>query len=209
MSSSRAQIERHVAEPDRAGRGGREHRVDVVGGGEEDADEVVVVDAVALEHLLEQRDDPLVDLLGGVVVDGGGAAQGSDGSGHRRRCYVPGLAAVGAAAARSERAHLVRGERRATRPASSARSASGPMRVRTRRTHGVADRLAHPPDLAVAALVDRERAAALGADERRLGRRGEAVVELDALAQPAQRGPARRALDLGQVLLLDAEATGG
>ena len=64
------------------------------------------------------------------------------------------------------------------------------MRVRTRRTTGMADRLAHAPHLAVAALVDRE------AQQRRrrrsddLGRRGEAVVELDALAQPAQRAPA-------------------
>ena len=50
--------QRHVAEADRAGRRGRERRADVVGGGEQDADEVVVVDAVALEHRLEQRDAP-------------------------------------------------------------------------------------------------------------------------------------------------------
>ena len=41
------------------------------------------------------------------------------------------------------------------------------MRVRTRPTHRVADRLAHAAHLAVAALVDRDRAAAFGGEQRR------------------------------------------
>ena len=59
------------------------------------------------------------------------------------------------------------------------------MRVRTRRSTGMADRLAHAPHLAVAALVDRDAQEA-GVEQRDLGRRGAAVVELDALAQPAR-----------------------
>ena len=71
--------------------------------------------------------------------------------------------------------------------------------------HRMADRLAHAPHLAVAALVDGD-AAERGAHERHLGRRGQAVVELDALAQPAHAPRRRRALHLDQVLLLHAEA---
>ena len=57
--------------------------------------------------------------------------------------------------------------------------------------HGMADRLAHPPHLAVAALVDRDPQHA----RARLGhlrRRGRPVVQLDAVAQPAQRRRRRR-----------------
>ena len=67
------------------------------------------------------------------------------------------------------------------------------------------DRLAHAAHLAVAALVDRDAQEA-GVEQRDLGRRGEAVVELDALAQAAERAAVRLALDLDEVLLVDAEA---
>src|SRR3954451_3035902 len=50
----------------------------------------------------------------------------------------------------------------------------------------VADRLAHPPYLALAPLVDRELELA-PADAADPGRRGAAVLELDPVAQPAQR----------------------
>ena len=75
--------------------------------------------------------------------------------------------------------------------------------------HRVADGLAHPADLAVAALVDGDAQHARSG-WRDLGRRGEAVVELDAVAEPAhsRRRSARRR-DLGEVLLLDAVGWGG
>ena len=67
--------------------------------------------------------------------------------------------------------------------------------------HRVADGAAHAADLAVASLVDDEAQDARG-QHAHLGRRGEPVVELDALAQRPQR-PGRRgaAGDLGHVLL--------
>ena len=67
--------------------------------------------------------------------------------------------------------------------------------------HRVADRLAHPLHLVLAALVDRQ----LEAPRRRgggPGRGGEAVVELDAFREPAQRLAVWVALDLGLVDLV-------
>ena len=49
---SRAE-KRKIAEAQRSGGRRREHGVEVVGSGEDDADDVVVVDAVAFEHLLQ------------------------------------------------------------------------------------------------------------------------------------------------------------
>ena len=40
----------HVAKPDGPGGGGRDHRVDVVGGGEQHRNNVGVVDAIAGQH---------------------------------------------------------------------------------------------------------------------------------------------------------------
>ena len=74
------------------------------------------------------------------------------------------------------------------------------MRVRTSRRTGWPDGLAHPADLAVAALVDHD-AQHPGAHHPDRGRRGQAVVELHPLAQPAQGPGARGALHLDQVLL--------
>ena len=91
-------------------------------------------------------------------------------------------------------------------PGGRRRSWIGPILVRTSRVTGMADGLAHPPDLAVAALVDRDAQhprARLG----HLRRRRRAVVELDAVAQPAHRPRRHRtAADRGQVLLVDAVA---
>ena len=79
------------------------------------------------------------------------------------------------------------------------------MRVRTRRTHRVADGLAHAPHLAVAALVDRE-------PQQRRG--GTSATCAGAVIPSSSSTPSRsrrsapgdgRALDLGEVLLLDAE----
>ena len=52
----------------------------------------------------------------------------------------------------------------------------------------MADGLAHPPDLAVAALVDHETQE-VGRHQAGLGRRGAAVGQVDALPQLAQRRP--------------------
>src|SRR5690606_31669296 len=74
------------AETELARCGRREHGVDVVGRREDDADEVVLGDVVAIEHLLEQRDHALEDVLLDVFVDGGRAAEGSN-VWHGRGCY--------------------------------------------------------------------------------------------------------------------------
>src|SRR5215203_4167374 len=67
------------------------------------------------------------------------------------------------------------------------------------RLDAVPDRLAHPPHLALATLVDGDLELARG-DATDLRRRGAAVVELDALAELAQRRLVhRRAADDGAV----------
>jgi len=65
-----------------AGARGWEGGPDVVGGREQDADDVVVVHPVALAHRLQQHHDPLVDVHLFVDVDGGGTTEGSEGGGH-------------------------------------------------------------------------------------------------------------------------------
>src|SRR5207245_8395311 len=72
----------YVAQADDPGRGGGEHGRDVLGSGDDDADQVILVDLVAGQHLLYEGADPLVDLLGGVDVDGGRPSQGPYGGGH-------------------------------------------------------------------------------------------------------------------------------
>ena len=52
--------------------------MDVVGGGEEHTDDVVVIDAVAFDHRFEQGDGSLLDLFSGIALDGGGAPKGPD-----------------------------------------------------------------------------------------------------------------------------------
>ena len=71
------------------------------------------------------------------------------------------------------------------------------------------DRLAHAPDLTVAAFVDREldrRARRALLHQRDGGRRGRAVVEIDAGAQRAELTRGRHAVDLGEIGLGDAVA---
>src|SRR5437879_1241421 len=74
-----------VAQPDRPGRGGGEGGDHVGRGREDHADEVVLVDAVALEHGRDQAGNARVHLLPGVFVDGRGASERPHGGGHRRR----------------------------------------------------------------------------------------------------------------------------
>src|SRR6202022_3370408 len=71
--------ERDRPEPHRPGGGGRKGRHDVLGGGEQDGDEVLLAQLVPVEDLTEQDHHPLGDGLGRVVVDGGCAADGSHG----------------------------------------------------------------------------------------------------------------------------------
>ena len=89
---------------------------------------------------------------------------------------------------------------RAPRPSVSARHAPGfnePSRERTdarahEPDHGVPDRLAHAPDLTVAALVDAELdrgGLTVSLHHRDARRRGATVVELDALAAARARWP--------------------
>ena len=77
----------------------------------------------------------------------------------------------------------------------------------------MADRLAHAPDLALAALVDRELEH-VGPQLAHLGGRRAAVVELDAVAQRAQRAvgdrapPTRATVGLGHLVARVREAVG-
>ena len=66
--------ERHVAQTDHPRCGGGKGRREVGGHGEDDADQVVVIDVVAAEHLFEQLDGASLDVGRGVGFDGGGAA---------------------------------------------------------------------------------------------------------------------------------------
>ena len=75
--------QRDIAEPERARRRRRELGGDVVGRGEEDADQVVVGDVVAVEHLLHERLGLQLDLGFRVLVDGCRAAQRQDSHGPR------------------------------------------------------------------------------------------------------------------------------
>ena len=84
--------QRNVPKPDAARGGGREYRVDIGRGGEHHADQVVVVDTVAVEHDLDERLGALGDLLDSVGVDRGRAAQGADGFSHRSATLVRWLA---------------------------------------------------------------------------------------------------------------------
>ena len=55
-----------------------EHRVQVVGGREEDADDIVEVHVIAAEHVAQQRGDALDHLLTSVGIEGGGTANRAD-----------------------------------------------------------------------------------------------------------------------------------
>ena len=76
--------ERHVAEPQRACSGRRELAREILGRREEDADDVVVRDPVALEHLAHELLRTCLDLLRSIEVAGDGAAHGRDSHGRRR-----------------------------------------------------------------------------------------------------------------------------
>ena len=78
--------------------------------------------------------------------------------------------------------------------------------------HRVTDRVAHAPHLAVAALVDAEldRGALVALlHETHTRRRGQAVVELHAVAQCGERAGCRHAFDLGEVGLHHSDDSDG
>jgi hypothetical protein len=56
--------------------------MDIVCRREENTDDVVVIDPVALDHLLEQRDRAGSDIVGSVGINGGGAAKRSNNRSH-------------------------------------------------------------------------------------------------------------------------------
>ena len=75
--------------------------------------------------------------------------------------------------------------------------------------HRMPDGVQHAPQLALATLVQHHAqpgAAAIAAQQLRLGGRGRAIVQLDALAQAGQRRVVRDALDERLVGLVDAVA---
>ncbi len=72
MSSSQ---ERDVAETHLPGGQRRETAVDVIGGGEDDRDEVVVVDPVAIQHLGQEHLDPLHEVVPLIDLEGRRATQ--------------------------------------------------------------------------------------------------------------------------------------
>ena len=174
-------------------------RCDVGRGGEEDADHVVVVRGRCARTGPPAGPSPALGIWSaGVLVERGGTPQGSHGhraDGSRRG---PGRSRVRFAVRRAAATSL--GRRRAPAPRRRSGAARRPVQAAVgERTdahphqplHGVADRLAHAPDLTVAALVDGDaQHARLGLAH--LGRGGDAVVELDAVAQPAQAPGARR-----------------
>ena len=117
---------------------------------------------------------------------------------------------AGQASRRPHRPRIVPSARTSTMRELSPRSGLQPA-VRDRAdahahqpAHRMADRVAHPAHLAVASFVDRD-AQQVRRRQRDLRRRGDAVLERDALAEHAHRRGRGSSRDLGQVLLLDPE----
>ena len=187
----------HGAEADAPGGGGREHGDHVGRGREEDADEVVLDQAVAPHHLAQQLLDPLGHLLARCRRRRWWRRGGRGRSGPRASAGALLPPARGPACRRSASRrwpsrpgpHLGRAQRPPL-PGARPGRLSGPIRVRTRRRTGWPDGLAHAPDLAVAALVD-DDAQHPGRDHAHPGRRRQPVLELHPLAQRAA-GPRPR-----------------
>ena len=74
--------QRNIAETSVARRSSRKGRMKIVSGGEQHADDVLMVDAVAIDHLLEERDRSLLDVVDGINLDGGGTSQGPNRCSH-------------------------------------------------------------------------------------------------------------------------------
>ena len=70
--------QRNIRQTHRACGLGGEHGVQVVGGREEDTDDIVEVDVIATEHVAQQRSDALDHLLPSAGIEGGGAANRAD-----------------------------------------------------------------------------------------------------------------------------------
>ena len=161
--------------------------------------DVVLVQPVALHQRAQQLLDALGDLLGGVLVDRGGAAQGPDGGGrcHRRvACY---RAAAGrrpgrrpsrcTGGGRGQGPHLVERER-APLPRGQAGVAHRADPGAHQAADRVADRLAHAPDLAVAPLVDDDAQHPGASDaDRRPARSGRRRARPPGAAAAAPRAP--------------------
>ena len=66
----------HVTKTGNTSGGGGEGRMDVISRGEQDADDVLMVDTVALDHFIEKSNGALLHLIDRVDVDCRGTAQG-------------------------------------------------------------------------------------------------------------------------------------
>ena len=138
-----------------------------------------------------------------VLVDGGGAPEGAQSGRHEGGRYLGAFPAAARSNARTSSCVRARHS-----PGLSDRSVIGPMRVRTKRSTGWPDGLAHPSHLTVAALVDGD-AQQSSIELRDLGGSRPAVLEVDPVAQPRHRAAGRLALDLHEVLLVHTEARVG
>ena len=68
--------ERHITKTGHTSGGCGKRGVDVIGSGEKDADDVVVVNAVSVDHFVEKGNGALLHLVDRVDLDCRGTAQG-------------------------------------------------------------------------------------------------------------------------------------
>ena len=66
----------NIAETSVARRCGRKGGMKIIRSGEQHADDVLMVDTIAIDHLLEERNRSLLDVVDGINLDGGGTSQG-------------------------------------------------------------------------------------------------------------------------------------
>lgn len=66
----------HVSKTSNTSGGCGKGRMDVISRGEQDADDVIVVDTIALDHFIEKSNGALLHLIDGIDVDCRGTAQG-------------------------------------------------------------------------------------------------------------------------------------
>ena len=162
--------------------------MEIVGRGDDDTDEVLGAQVVALEERGEQFEHGLVDRFRRVNVYCGRPSEGADGCGHGES--LPGalfLAGLGGGHGSFERTQLL-GAEGTPLPRGESRVAQGP----DSRAHQTRDIAAHCGDhaanLAVASFVNDDPQEMLGR-ERRLCRRSQPVFERDAFARARAARP--------------------
>ncbi len=183
--------QRHVDQPEQPRGVGGELRGEVGRGREEDRDDVVGREPVALQHGLDQLRGPLQHVVAGVGVH-------LDRPADRPHRHLQAHRAV-------ERPHLGVGQ-----PAEPARPLVAQLHLADRRAHqlldGMADLGEQPPHDVLAALVDDEldeRPRPVRVDDPEAVDHDRPVLQLDALVQPPPEVARDGAEHLGQVGLLD------